>query len=149
MAKLKPNEFWSRIKKRNRPVDSDFHDYFSAFSNSSSDHNLHNYACTNTHIYDLDKPITGNEVEKVICYMSRGKSSGLDDLINEMFIDSRDIFLPYLARIFNHLFDNSLYPAEWLKGKIVPIPKKCDLSNVSNYRGIKFISVFSIFFRPF
>ena len=125
-----PIEFWSRIKKRNRPVDSedvsssDFHDYFSTFSNSSSDHNLHNYACTNTHIYDLDKPITENEVENVISNMSRGKSSGLDDLINEMFIDSRDILSPYLARIFNHLFDNSLYPAEWLKGKIVPIPKK-------------------------
>ena len=78
---------------------SDFHDYFSTFSNSSSDHNLHNYACTNTHIYELDKPITENKVEKVISNMSRGKSSGLDDLINEMFIDSRDILSPYLARI--------------------------------------------------
>ena len=29
---------------------SDFHDYFCTFSNSSSDHNLHNYACTNNHI---------------------------------------------------------------------------------------------------
>ena len=78
--------------------------------------------------------------------MSRGKSSGLDDLINEMFIDSKEILSPYLARIFNHLFDNSLYPAEWLKGKIVPIPKKGDLSNASNYRGITIISVFSKIF---
>ena len=99
-----------------------------------------------SHIYDLDKHITENEVEYVISNMSRCKSSGLDDLINEMFIDSRDILSPYLARIFNHLFDNSLYPAERLKGKIVPILKKGDLSNVSKYRGITIISVFSKIF---
>ena len=97
-----------------------------------------------SHIYDLDKHITENEY--VISNMSRGKSSGLDDLINEMFIDSRDILSPYLARIFNHLFDNSLYPAEWCKCKIVPIPKISDLSNLSNYRGITIISVFSKIF---
>ena len=48
LGKLKPNEFWSRDSEDISL--SDFLDYFCTFSNSSSDHNLHNYACTNNHI---------------------------------------------------------------------------------------------------
>ena len=33
------------------------------------------------------------------------------------------------------MFENNIYPDEWTKGVIVPIPKKEDLSDVNNYRG--------------
>ena len=44
------------------------------------------------------------------------------------------------------MYTNSLYPASWAKGIIVPVPKKGDLSDANNYRGITLTSIFSKIF---
>ena len=63
-----------------------------------------------------------------------------------MFIDAKGVLTPYLTTIFNHMFENNIYPDEWTKGVIVPILKKADLSDVNNYRGITIMSVFTKIF---
>ena len=78
--------------------------------------------------------------------LDRGKSYGLDNLINEMFIDGIHVLSPLLVNIFNHIFESGTYPQEWLKGIIVPIPKKGDLTDANNYRGITIMSVFAKLF---
>ena len=75
--------------------------------------------------------------------LDRGKSYGLDNLINEMFINGIHVLSPLLVNIFNHIFESGTYPQEWLKGIIVPIPKKGDLTDANNYRGITIMSVFA------
>ena len=65
---------------------------------------------------------------------------------SEIFIESAEIIIPYITIIVNYMFDNECYPDSWTKGVIVPIPKKGDLSDVNNYRGITLISSFSKIF---
>ena len=78
--------------------------------------------------------------------LDRGKSYGLDNLINEMFIDCIHVLSSLLVNIFNYIFESGTYPQEWLKGIIVPIPKKGDLTYANNYRGITIMSVFAKLF---
>ena len=53
---------------------------------------------------------------------------------------------PILCNLFNFIYTNSLYPVSWTKGIIVPVPKKGDLSDANNYRGITLTSIFSKIF---
>ena len=75
-------------------------------------------------VQELDKYITEQEVLKALTGLSICKSGGLDDLINEMFMDSKEILLPHITKIFNYILNNSVYPQNWLNGIIVPIPKR-------------------------
>ena len=78
--------------------------------------------------------------------LDRGKSYGLDNLIDEMFIDGIHALSPLLVNIFNYIFESGTYPQEWLKGIIVSIPKKGYLTDANNYRGITIMSVFAKLF---
>ena len=44
---------------------------------------------------------------------------------------------------FNCIFASNHYPLSWTKGIILHVPKKGDLSDVNNYRGITLTSIFS------
>ena len=48
-----------------------------------------------------------------------------------------------LCKLFNFIFENNLYPGSWTRGIVVPVPKKGDLSDVNNYRGITLTSILS------
>ena len=152
IAKSSQGKFWSRIKNKNHSSDSEnigtskFFTYFSGISNVNIDGDVHNSATNVTHDEELDNPITDIEVIKAIESLKRGKSSGLDYLINEMFIDANGVLTPYLTKLFNHMFENNIYPDKWTKSVIIPIPKKGDLSDVNNYRGITIMSVFAKIF---
>ena len=78
--------------------------------------------------------------------LNRGKSYGLDNLIDEMFIDGIHALSPLLVNIFNYIFESGTYPQEWLKGIIASIPKKGYLTDANNYRGITIMSVFAKLF---
>ena len=94
----------------------------------------------------LDCNFSIHEVEKAIGCLKRGKSSGEDSLIPEIFIETKSIFSPILCRLFNYIFNNSIYPECWTRGIIVPVPKKGSLNDINNYRGITLTSVFSKLF---
>ena len=97
-------------------------------------------------VEQLDCNFTIQEVEKAIGCLKRGKSSGEDSLGPEIFIETKTIMSPILCRLFNHMFENSIYPDCWTRGIIVPVPKKGNLNEVNNYRGITLTSVFSKIF---
>ena len=78
--------------------------------------------------------------------MKRGKSPGVDGLVSDFFIDAKKFLIPYLHRVYSIVFETGDYPKCWSEGLIVPIPKKGDLSNPSNYRGITLISTFAKLF---
>ena len=45
-------------------------------------------------------------------------------LIPEMFIESKDSLSPILCKLFNFMYNNSVYPSNWSMGVIVPDPKR-------------------------
>jgi hypothetical protein len=78
--------------------------------------------------------------------MSRNKSADLDGNVADFFIDCKEFIAPFLAKIFNYLFDNCVYPESWTKGSIVPLFKKGDKSNPANYRGITLVNILAKIF---
>ena len=91
----------------------------------------------------LDAHITSDEVRKAISKLKRNKSPGLDLLPPELFIETADLLAGPLSKLFNYIFVNNMYPEIWTRGIVVPVPKKGDLSDVNNYRGITLTSIFS------
>ena len=94
----------------------------------------------------LDSIITCAEVKKAVFKLKRNKSPGYDLLPPELFLDSFDLIGDMLCKLFNFIFSNNLYPDSWTKGLIVPVPKKGDLTNVNNYRGIQGYNSYQSFF---
>ena len=78
--------------------------------------------------------------------MSRHKSCDISGNVADFFIDAKMFIAPYLVTIFNHIFDNGINPEAWTKGVIVPIHKKGDTTNPSNYRGITLVNVIAKIF---
>ena len=51
---------------------------------------LHLYASNNISMEELDKHITESEILYAINGLKRKKASGIDELVNEIFIDGKD-----------------------------------------------------------
>ena len=159
LAKSQPKKFWSEIRKmkghysdQSKITADDFLTHFKSLF--SSDQNFQNEE-TETHISgdipvnvieQLDCAFTRTEVLAAIQSLKRGKSAGVDSLSPEIFIDGGDILAPILCKLFNHMYDNGIYPDSWSRGIIVPVPKKGNLNDVNNYRGITLTSIFSKIF---
>ena len=70
---------------------------------------------------DVDSDI--NELT-VIKSLSRGKSAGIDMIINEYFIEYKDIFSPILLRLVNTILQIGYFPESGAQGVIIPLHKK-------------------------
>ena len=98
------------------------------------------------HLDQLDRDFCIAEIEKAISCLKRQKSGGVDLLIPEIFIESNTILSPILCRLFNFMYNNAVYPDSWTRGIIVPVPKKGNINDINNYRGITLTSIFSKIF---
>lgn len=79
-------------------------------------------------------PFTLDELNTVIKSLSNNKSPGLDNIPTIIWKDS--IFHHNLLEFCNHTLTSLSSPTSWLKGGIIPVPKKGDLTSAGNYRGI-------------
>lgn len=159
-AKKQPQKFWDEIRKlmgkKKCTTDIKPEDFFEHFKNLYSDedsfrdddveHYLSQQDSSNIHIEQLDCNITIDEVKNAIENLKRKKSPGIDMLLPEIFIEGNDTLSPYLCKLFNYMYDNSVYPDCWVKGILVPVPKKGDKKDVNNYPGINLSSIFSKLF---
>lgn len=160
LSKQNPKQFWKEIKKiKKKTVNKhsvsaeDFYLHFNQLFSSDEvykDEYIETVLNDNI-VYDnivntLDCDFSESEVIKAINRLKRQKSPGEDMLIPELFIDSKDSLAPLLCKLFNYIYTKGVYPISWTKGIIIPVPKKGDLNNVDNYRGIMLTSVFSKIF---
>jgi exonuclease III len=155
LASSNPKAFWSKIRKNkrsNKRVGNDidletFANHFKSLSdNHSQNITLPTIKLPEISIQQLDSEITEHEVANAIKCLKRGKATGLDAIPSELFIDCSEFLIPHLNKIFNYIFKYEEYPDSWTKGVIIPIPKKGNLSDVNNYRGITLINTFSKLF---
>jgi len=49
--------------------------------------------------------------------------------------------MPHLTKLFNTVWQSKEVSTQWKNGMIVPLPKKGDLSDCNNWRGITLLSV--------
>ena len=91
----------------------------------------------------LNCQISETEVWEAIRELKNGKSCGTDQVFAEMLKATSSTAVPFLAKLFNSLFENSTFPKEWAKAIIVPIFKKGDPKSTCNYRGVSLLSIVS------
>ena len=95
----------------------------------------------------MDKVIDDDELQKASTNLKTGKSCGLDQIANEMILCVFEVCPHIFKNLFNSLLTYGVFPDMWTKSMIVPIFKKGDKSDPTNYRGIALLSCLGKFFN--
>ena len=149
--------FWKHIKTLlpgrkcniNTIQSNEWFTYFSNFFNSVNDNpsicneNTICYTFDQNELDKLNSPITFEECIAVINGLKCSKAHGVDNVLNEMIIFSKDNICEILTLLFNYMFQNSIFASEWQKSLISPIFKKGNVNLCSNYRPITLTSLLS------
>ena len=98
---------------------------------------------------DLDincDDITVEEVKQAIHKLKNGKVPG-DDGVCPKMLKAEDTETPkLLCQILQKIWDSEKAPKDWNTGVIVKLPKKGNLGNCNNWRGITLLSLSSKIF---
>src|SRR5215813_10576892 len=81
------------------------------------------------------------EVHKAIKSLKCGKAAGVDEIRPEMLKAGGTITVQWLHHIMQKAWEEGRIPEDWNKAIIVPIYKKGNKMECSNYRGISLLSV--------
>ena len=93
------------------------------------------------------RPIHCYSTEKLICSL-KNKSSNLNTIPIKFLESIRYIISPCLTNILNKSLITGVFPASLKKARVTPIPsKEGDKCNLSNYRPISVLPVFSKVFE--
>ena len=85
-------------------------------------------------------PFTLDELKSAIRTMKSSKAFGPDNIPTIIWKDEH--FHELLLNLCNYCaFDHKICPTSWRKSQIIPVPKKGNLSLVTNYRGISLIPI--------
>ena len=147
-----PSAYWKLVneltnkKKEMVPIDPDsFYDHYLQLNsspetlNKASDRVVLQEAEaleSTPNFSNLDFLVKSGEIEKVVKSLKNGKSSGIDQIQNEMIKSGLNTLIKPMTKLFNLVFSSGNYPSLWAKGRIISIHKKGDTSNPGNYRGI-------------
>ncbi len=89
---------------------------------------------------ELNRPLSYDELVKVVHKLKLKKSTGLDCIPNEV-LKKNDVMI-MLYKLYVKCFEYCILPSVWLKAIIVPVPKSStkDPYTPLNYRGIRLLS---------
>ena len=95
-------------------------------------------------VNDLDincDPPTEEEIELALNKLKNGKAAGGDFIPPEALKADVPTTTRALHSLFQKVWDAEKSPKEWKEGHLIKLPKKGDLRNCNNYRGIMLLSV--------
>ena len=72
-------------------------------------------------IMNLIKKYILKRFYRTIDCLKRNKTTGLEGIIADLFIDCKDVLTPVLLRLFIFIYDNGVYPEQLKKGVTIPI----------------------------
>ena len=101
---------------------------------------------TDSTFKELDDQITQDEIKRASRQLKTNKACSLDTILNEYLKESIEFLIVPLGNIFNYILNKKCFPKQWTKGIILPIHKKGDLKESSNYTGITLVSCFGKLF---
>ena len=84
-----------------------------------------------------------DEFEEALKSLKRNKAAGFDELSNNIIIDAYDSLKNILFHIFKVSIKQGIFPDSLKIAKVTPIFKSGAKDNVSNYRPISILPVFS------
>jgi len=133
-----------RVLVEDVKVQGRWQDYFRKLFNGEdldvSPHTKH-VACEEQQNYELNRPITREEVKEALRKMKSGKAVGSDSIPVEVWKSLGKDGIAWLTDFFNVIFKTVRMPQEWRHSTIIPLYKnKGDAQNCNNYRGIKLLS---------
>ena len=92
-------------------------------------------------ITDLEQPdILESEVKWALESITTNKASGGDGIPVELFQILKDDAVKVLHSICQHIWKTQQWPQDWKRAVCIPIPKKDNAKECSNYRTIALIS---------
>jgi len=91
-------------------------------------------------ITDLQPDILECEVKWASGCITRNKASGSDGIPVELFQILKDYAIKVLYSICQHIWKTQQWPQDWKRSVFIPIPKKGNAEECSNYRTIALIS---------
>ena len=94
----------------------------------------------------LDRPISKEEILLALRKLKSGKAAGPDEIIGEMLRNSNELVINFFLKLFNTLFEKSIFPNAWTGSIILPLFKKGDVHDPTNYRGISLCDLSSKLF---
>ena len=94
-----------------------------------------------------DIVLNPSEVKSVLKTLATGKASGPNGLNNRVLKELADEISDPLCSLFNYSLSLGSYPTQWKDANISPIPKKGDLSLVTNYRPVSLLNAESKVFE--
>ena len=84
--------------------------------------------------------IMEEEVREAIRRLPLNKSPGCDNIHSDLMKPCPEEFIKPLTKICNTVLTTKKWPKQWTSSIIIPIPKKGNLKECSNYRTISLIS---------
>ena len=84
------------------------------------------------------EPPSDAEIRRVIMSLKNGKAAGPDGIPAELYKCGVDEILPFLSQLIRKAWVGGSTPKKWQQSLLVPVFKKGDAKNCSNYRGISF-----------
>ena len=81
------------------------------------------------------------EIRKAISLLKTGKAPGPDEIPAEAIKADMETSIEMLYDLIGKIWDTDAIPIGWKEGYLVKIPKKGDLHECKNYRGIMLLSV--------
>ena len=100
-------------------------------------HNPDNHDGVITH---LEPDILEYEVKWALGSMTTNKASGGDGIPAELFQILKDVAVKVLLSICEQIWKTQQWPQDWKRSVFIPIPKKGNAKECSNYRTIALIS---------
>ena len=88
----------------------------------------------------LEPDVLECEVKCTLGSISKDKASGGDGIPVELFQILKDDALKVLQSICQQIWETQQCPKDWKRSLVIPIPKKGNAKECSNYRTIAFIS---------
>ena len=156
-----PKSFWDYLKKvkseSNDSIDNpknpisaeDWQSHFkSTLSHSMALNDFQREICTkledlvktNEGLGPLDGQITEQEIMAEIKHLKNGKSSGPDNILNELLKSGSCHLLPSLHKLFNAVLSSGQFPTSWATDYLTVLHKKGSKTDPNNYRGISLSS---------
>ena len=105
--------------------------------------NFQQYLCNRVCSFMFLNPTSAFEIRCVINQLNTNKSCGSDGIEAKFIMLASEVLSPVLAILFNACFDYGIFPTCLKTAKVVPVYKAGDKNEVSNYRPISILSIFS------